>query len=72
MKQAKKKSTNRIEELASRAKSLCLQGQFGRTAKILSTEGLAPNIRATLKALEELHPKEVPPTFLQPDYLAIT
>ena len=48
------------------------EGQFGRTAKILSTEGLAPNIRATLKALEGLHPKEVPPTFLQPDYLAIT
>ena len=32
MKQAKKKSTNGIEELASRAKTLCMQGQFGRTA----------------------------------------
>ena len=58
MKQAKKKSANGIEELASRAKSLCLQGQFGRAAKILSSEGLAPNSRATLKALEELHTKK--------------
>ena len=70
LKQAKKKSTNGIEELASRAKSLCLQGQFGRAAKILSSEGLAPNSRATLKALEELHPKEAPPTLLQPDNVA--
>ena len=70
MKQARKKSTNGIEELASRAKSLCLQGQFGLAAKILSSEGLAPNNRGTLKALEELHPKEVPPTLLQPDNVA--
>ena len=33
MKQAKKNSTDGIEELDSRAKSLCLQGQFGRAAK---------------------------------------
>ena len=47
-----------------------MQGQFGRVAKILSSEGLAPNSRAILKALEELHPKEVPPTLLQPDNVA--
>ena len=35
--------------------------------KILSSEGLPPKGRATLKALEELHPKELPPTVLQPD-----
>ena len=38
--------------------------------KILSSEGLAPNSRATLKALDELHPKEAPPTLLQPDNVA--
>ena len=70
MKQATKKSTNGIEQLASRAKSLCLQGQFGRAAKILLSEGLAPNSIATLKALEELHPKEVPSTLLLPDNVA--
>ena len=47
-----------------------MQGQFGPAAKILSSEGLAPNSRATLKALEELHPKEVPPNLLQPDNVA--
>ena len=68
LKQAKKNSTNEIEELASRAKSLCLQGQFSRAAK--SSEGLAPNSKATLKALEELHPKEVNRTLLQTDNVA--
>ena len=70
MKQAKKKSTNGIEELTSRAKSLFLQAQFGRAAKILSSGGLAPNIRAFLKALEELHPKEAPPSLLLTDNVA--
>ena len=65
MKQAKKTSTNGIEKLARRAKSLCLQGQFGRAAKILSSEGVALDSRGTLKALEELHLKEAPPTLLQ-------
>ena len=31
---------------------------------------VAPQYRATLKALEELHPKEAPPTLLQPDNVA--
>ena len=70
MKQAKRSSTKGIEELASRAKSLCLQEKFGRAGKILSSEAPAPNIRATLKVLEELHPKEAPPTLLQPDNVA--
>ena len=59
-----------MEELASRAKSLLLQGQFGGAAKILSSEGLAPNSRVTPKAQEELHPTEAPPTLLQPDNVA--
>ena len=37
---------------------LCLQGQFGWAAKVLASEGLAPDNKATFKALEKLHPKE--------------
>ena len=47
-----------------------MRGQFGFAAKILSFDGLAPNSRATLNALGELHPKELPPTLLQPDNIA--
>ena len=70
MKQSNQDYTNGIEELASRARSLCVQGQIGRAAAILSSEGLAPNSRATLKVVEELHPKEEPPILLQPDTVA--
>ena len=58
MKQSKRQRTNIIEEISVRAKTLCLQGQFGRAAKVLASEGLAPDNRATFKALEKLHPKE--------------
>ena len=47
-----------------------MQGQFGRASRILSSEGLAPNSRSTLKALKELHLKEAPPTLLQKDSVA--
>ena len=40
---------------------MCLQGQFGRAAKVLASEGLAPDNKATFKALEKLHPKELLP-----------
>ena len=58
MKQSKRQRTNIIEEISVRAKTLCLQGQFGQAAKVLASEGLAPDNRATFKALEKLHPKE--------------
>ena len=48
MKQVKNKSNSTMEVLASRAKTLCLQGQFGRSAKVLSSEGIAPDNRKTL------------------------
>ena len=38
MKQAKKINPDSKESLATRAKSVCLQGQFGRAAKILSSD----------------------------------
>ena len=61
MKQAKKINHDSMESLAARAKSLCLQSQFGRAAKILSSDGMAPNNKETLKELTNLHPAEVPP-----------
>ena len=53
LKQAKNKSNSTMEALASRAKALCLQGQFGRAAKILSSEGIAPDNRKTLIELKK-------------------
>ena len=51
-----------METLAARAKSLCLQGHFGRAAKILSSDGVAADNKETLKQLMNLHPaEEVPP-----------
>ena len=56
MKQAKNKSNSTIEALASRAKTLCLQRQFGRAAQILPSEGIAPDNRKTLFEIKKLHP----------------
>ena len=50
MRQSGKTVTETIEALAARAKALCLQGQFGRTAKILSTYGVAPDTIQTFRA----------------------
>ena len=58
MKQAKNKCNSTMEALASRAKTLCLQGQFGRVANILSSEGIARDNRKTLIELKKLHPEE--------------
>ena len=49
--------------------NLCLQGQFGRAAKILSSDGVAPDNKETLKELMNLHPaEEVPPR--ETDYIS--
>ena len=61
MKQSNNTSNETIDALASRAKSLCLQGQFGRAAKVLSSDGVAPDNAATLNELKKLHPKEKQP-----------
>ena len=61
MKQAKKINHDTMESLAARAKSLCLQGQFGRAAKILSSDGVATDNKETLKKLMNLHPAEEAP-----------
>ena len=61
MKQSNKTSKELIGALASRAKSLCLQGQFGRVAKVLSSNGVAPDNAATLNELKKLHPEKKQP-----------
>ena len=70
LKQSKRQRINSIEEISVRAKTLCLQGQFGRAAKVLASEGLAPDNKATFKALEKLHPKELIPDVSLPDDIA--
>ena len=54
----KNKSNRTMEALAFRARTLLLQGQFGRAPKILSSEGIAPDNRKTLIELEKLHSRE--------------
>ena len=61
MKQSKKTSNESTDALASRANSHCLQRQFGRAAKVLSCDGVAPDNGATLNELKKLHPKEKQP-----------
>ena len=61
MKQSNKTSNESIDALASSAKSLCLQGQFERAAKVLSSEGVATDNAATLNELKKHHSKEKQP-----------
>ena len=49
LKQSKRQRTNTIEEISIRAKTLCLQGQFGRAAEVLASEALAPDNKALEK-----------------------
>ena len=62
VKQAKNINHNSTESLAARAQSLCIQGPFGRGAKIFSLNGVAPDNKETPKELMNLHPAEVPPS----------
>ena len=48
--------------------NLCIQGQFGRAAKILSSDGVAPDNKETLKQLMNLHPAEEVPPRVTDDY----
>ena len=60
--------TETIEALAARAKALCLQGQFGRAAKTLSSDGVAPDYIQTFRELKTLHPLEEEPRLSFQDY----
>ena len=63
MKETKKINHDSMESLAACAKSLCLQGEFGRAAKILFLDGVAPDYKERLKEVMNLQPaKKVPPS----------
>ena len=46
---------------------MCLQGKFGLADKVLASEGLAPDNKATFKTLGELNSKEPLPAVKIPD-----
>ena len=46
---------------------MCLQGQFGLAAKGLTSEGLAPDNKATLEALKKLYQKDPLPGVIIPE-----
>ena len=61
MKQSRKTVTETIEALAACAKALCLQGQFGRAASIVSSDGVASDNIQNFRELKTLKPlKEEP------------
>ena len=62
MKQSKRPKS---EEIIKRAKILCFQGQFGRAAKVLASDGFAPVNKATLDSLKKLHSPEDKPIVVQ-------
>ena len=64
MKQSRKSVTESIA-FAARAKALCLQGQFRRAAKILSSDGVAPDTIQSLRELKTVHPQEEPRLLFQ-------
>ena len=68
MNQPEKNVTESIEALAAGAKTQCLQGQFGRAAKTLSSDGVAPDNIQTFRKLKILRPKEEEPRLLFQKY----
>ena len=60
MKQSRRTVNETIEGLAARDKAFCLQGEFGRAAKILSSDGVAPENIQTFRGLKTLHPLDEP------------
>ena len=61
MKQSRKIVNETKEALEACAKALCLRGQFGRAAKILSFDGVAPDKIQTCRELKILHTMEEEP-----------
>ena len=68
MKQSRKTVTETKEALAACARALCLQGQFERAAKILSSNGVAPDNMHTFRELKTPHPLEEEPRLPLQDY----
>ena len=61
LKQSRNTVTETIEALAARAKALCFQGRFGRAAKILSSDGVAPDNMQIFRKLKTRHTLEEEP-----------
>ena len=55
MRQSRKTIYETIEAIAAQVKALCLQGQFGRATKSLSSEGVAPDQTETFGELKTLY-----------------
>ena len=65
LKQSQRSNDTSSEEIIKRAKNLCFQGQNGRAAKVLASDGFAPVNKATLDSLKKLHSTEGKPIVVQ-------
>ena len=54
-------SSQNENKILERARILCHQGHFGKAARILSSDGLAPSNEKTYEYLCSLHPEEKEP-----------
>ena len=60
--QSKRSNDTNSEGIIKLAKNVCFQGQYGRAAKVLASDGFAPIHKATLDSLKKLLPTEEKPT----------
>ena len=65
LKQSKRSNDTNSEEIIKRAKNLSFQGQYGRAAKFLASDGFALVNKTTLDSLKKLHPPEEKPIVVQ-------
>ena len=61
------KKLKSMPNVVKRVKQLCQQGQYGREAKTLYLEGIAPDDEGVLGALQKLHPYQDENPKCQPD-----
>ena len=65
VKQSKRSNDTSSEDIIKRAKNLSFQGQYGRAAKVLTSDGFAPLNKATLDSVKKLHPTKRTPIVVQ-------
>ena len=68
MKHSRKTVNETIEGPAARAYAYCLQGSFGRSAKMISSDGVASDDILTIGELKSLHLLEGEPRLQFQDY----
>ena len=59
--QSKRSNDTNSEGIIKLAKNVCFQGQYGRAAKVLASDGFAPIHKATLDSLKKSRPTEEKP-----------